>query len=61
MSISAKDLRERFNGIHEIQSVKEAYDGWPEESVEKQRNDALFGVVGDIIIWIEEQEKHLNA
>lgn len=56
--MNAKHLRERFNGIFEIQRDVEARDDWPKQSVEEQRLKALFSIVGDIIIWIEEQEKN---
>lgn len=47
MKISAKDLRERFNGLYPSAAI----DDLPDGSV-----SALRGLVGDIVIWIEEQE-----
>lgn len=55
--MNAKQLRERFDDVYKIQDVIRPYDDWPEQSVEEQRLKALFGVVGDIVIWIEEQEE----
>jgi hypothetical protein len=45
MSITAKDLRERYDRIFQLQ-------------VPAERESMLLGLLGDVILWIEDREKN---
>lgn len=51
MGISANDLRERYNGLFMQTKHKEQ---WPDSPVTQQAFTELRGVVGDIVLWIDQ-------
>lgn len=51
MGISASDLRDRYNGLFVKNKNKEV---WPDSPATQQEITDLRGVVGDLVLWIEQ-------